>query len=193
MLRAYIKLIAVIIVSSQLTACVNAAVSGAQAVYNRHNIQKDVDDSYTSVQAYRAIDAYGNLFKDTHITIATFHDSILLAGQVISEKQKTEIEKIVRNVAKDRTIYNFLEIANPSSALTRASDSWITAKIKSRLIAIDEADPTQIKVVTENGVVYLMGIVEPRQAEIATDVAKETDGVQKVVKIFSYIQISKKI
>jgi len=143
------------------------------------------------MQAYRTIDTYGNIFKDTNITIATFNDSVLLAGQVHSTWQKQELEKIVQKVAGDRTIYNYLEIANPSSALTHTSDSWITAKIKSQLMAINEIDVTQIKVVTENGTVYLMGIVPPDQAEIAVDVAKDTSGVQSVVKIFSYVRVSK--
>lgn len=175
-----------------LTACAyNAAVSGAQVVYNRHNIKKNLNDSLTTIQANQALDNYGNTFKDTHLTIATFNDSVLLAGQVPNIKQKEQIEQIIRPVVGNRTIYNFLEIANPSSSLVRSSDSLITGIIKSRLIAIDEADPTQIKVVTENGTVYLMGVVQPRQAEIAVDVAKETSGVQRVVKIFSYLILTK--
>jgi osmotically-inducible protein OsmY len=182
----------VMLFSCLLTACIySAASSSAQVIYNRHNIQKNLNDSYTSMQASHAIDTYGVIFKHTNITIATFNDSILVAGQVPNMKQKSEVEKIVEKMADNRKIYNYLEIANPSSALTRLSDSWITAKIKSRLIAINEVDPTQIKVVTENGTVYLMGIVPSEQAEIATDVAKETSGVQSVIKLFSYLQISK--
>lgn len=189
---SFFKLLSILYISYLLTACVySAAVSGAQVVYNRHSIQKNLDDNYTSMQAYRTIDTYGNIFKDTNITIATFNDSVLLAGQVHSTWQKQELEKIVQKVAGDRTIYNYLEIANPSSALTHTSDSWITAKIKSQLMAINEIDVTQIKVVTENGTVYLMGIVPPDQAEIAVDVAKDTSGVQSVVKIFSYVRVSK--
>lgn len=188
----FFKLLSILYMSYLLTACVySAAVSGAQVVYNRHSIQKNVDDNYTSIQAYRVIDTYGNIFKDTNITIATFNDSVLLAGQVHSTWQKQELEKIVQKVAGDRTIYNYLEISNPSSGLTRTSDSWITAKIKSQLMAINEVDATQIKVITENGTVYLMGIVPPDQAEIAVDVAKDTSGVQSVVKIFSYLRVSK--
>jgi osmotically-inducible protein OsmY len=184
--------IIIILVSCLLTACAyNAAVSGAQVVYNRHSIRKNLDDNLTTMQANHAIDTYGNIFKNTHLTIATFNDSVLLAGQVRNREQKEEIEKIIQPVVGDRTIYNFLEIANPSSSLVRTSDSWITGKIKSQLIAIDEADPAQIKVVTENGTVYLMGVVQPRQAEIAVDVAKETSGVQRVVKIFSYLIVTK--
>ncbi len=187
------KLVTLLLLNTTLTACVysTAVSSGAQVVYNRHSIQKNVDDNYTTMQAYHAIDTYGNIYKDTHITIATFNDSVLLAGQVLNARQKVEIERIIRKVVNGRTIYNCLEISNPTSALTRTSDAWITGKIKSQLIAINEADPSQIKVVTENGTVYLMGIVQPEQADIAVDVARETSGVQRVVKIFSYLHISR--
>jgi len=191
-MNSYIKLLLALCSTGLLAACAySAAVSGAQVVYNRHGIQKNLDDQYTSLQAYHAINANDKTFKDTNITVATFNDSVLVVGQVPNAGQKETLQQIVQKIAGDRTVYNYLEISNPSSALTRASDSWITTKIKSRLIAINEVDPTQIKVVTENGIVYLMGIVPPEQAEIAVDVAKETSGVQGVVKIFSYIRISK--
>ena len=190
-MNKYINLIILLLINSMLSACVSSAVSGAQAVYNRHSIKKNVDENFTTMHAYHAVDTYGNIYKDAHLTIATFNDSVLLAGQVISPEQKSELQRIIQPVVGDRTIYNFLEIANPSSALTRTSDGWITGKIKSQLIAIDDADPTQIKVVTENGTVYLMGTVQQEQANIAVDVAKETAGVQRVVKIFSYLQIVK--
>ncbi len=190
-MKNYIRLIILLLINGILSSCVSSAVSGAQAVYNRHSIKKNVDENFTTMHAYHAVDTYGNIYKDAHLTIATFNDSVLLAGQVTSPEQKTELQRIIQPVIGERTLYNFLEIANPSSTLTRTSDAWITSKIKSRLIAIDEADPTQIKVVTENGIVYLMGTVQPEQADIAVDVAKETSGVQRVVKIFSYLQIIK--
>ncbi len=87
--------------------------------------------------------------------------------------------------------YEHLSISAPSSALTRASDSWITTKIKAKLIAMNEIDPGAIKVVTENGTVYLMGIVTPDQADIAFDLAESTEGVQEVIKHFYYMYITK--
>lgn len=190
-IRRLFLLIIILVMPELLSGCLysSAVSSSAQVVYNRHSLKKTVDDNFTTMHAYHAIDTYGYIYKNTHLTIATFNDSILIAGQVATAQQKVEIERIIRGVANGRTIYNFLEISAPSSSLTRASDGWITSKIKSQLIAIDEADPSQIKVVTENGTVYLMGIVQPEQAEIAVDVARETSGVQRVVKIFSYLKI----
>ena len=96
-----------------LTSCAyNAAVSSAQAVYNRQSIKKNIDDNYTTMQAYHAIDTYGNIYKDTHITIATFNDSVLLAGQVRNSEQKTELQRIIQPEVGGRTIYNFLQYNN---------------------------------------------------------------------------------
>lgn len=167
------------------------AVSGAQAVYDRHNIQKKLDDNYTSMQAYRAIYLNTDKYKNTHVSIATYNDAIIITGQTPEVEQKDEITLLVKNFAENRKVYNFAEIASPSSVITRASDSWITSKIKLKLIATNNIDPTKIKVVTENGTVFLMGMVLKEDADTAVDIAQNTSGVQSVVKIFSYLEIAK--
>jgi osmotically-inducible protein OsmY len=166
------------------------AVSGAQAVYDRHSIQKKLDDNYTSMQAYRAIYLETDKYKNTNVSIATYNNSIIITGQTPELGQKKEITQIVKNIASNRKIYNFAEIASPSSVLTRASDTWITSKIKAKMIATNNIDPTKIKVVTENGTVFLMGIVLREDADIAVDIAQNTSGVQSIVKIFSYLEIA---
>jgi len=167
------------------------AVSGAQAVYDRHNIQKKFDDNFTSMQAYRAIYLKTDKYKNTNISVATYNDSVIITGQTPEIAQKNEITQLIKNLANDRKVYNFAEIASPSSFLTRASDTWITSKIKAKLIATNNIDPTKIKVVTENGTVFLMGIIPREDADTAVDIAQNTSGVQSVVKIFSYLEITK--
>ncbi len=167
------------------------AVSGAQAVYDRHSIQKKLDDNFTSMQAYRAIYLKTDKYKNTNISIATYNDTVIITGQTPEIEQKNEITQLVKNLVNERKIYNFVEIASPSSILTRASDTWITSKIKAKMIAANNIDPTKIKVVTENGTVFLMGIVPREDADIAVDIAQNTSGVQNIVKIFSYLEIAK--
>jgi osmotically-inducible protein OsmY len=116
---------------------------------------------------------------------------VLLTGQVSSEKLRIELGSIVKNVPGVKDVYNQTTVTSPTSPLMHVNDAWITAKIKTQLIAANEIDPSQIKVITEQGTVYLMGIVLPEQADIATEIAKTTSGVEKVVKVFSYIHISK--
>lgn len=175
-----------------LSGCANVAVSSAQAVYSRHSIQKNLNDQYLTMRAFKALNIDDDRFKNTNIAISTFNGEILLAGQAPEPWQRIEAEKIVKKIPDVRTTYNLITVANPSSTLKRISDAWITAKVKAKLIASNDIDATQIKVVTENGTVYLMGILPPEDAQTASQLASETAGVEKVVKIFSYLRISKR-
>lgn len=174
-----------------LSGCANVAMTGAQAVYNRHSLQKNLNDQYITMNAYKAMNIDDQRFKNANISISTFHNEVLLAGEAPTKWQKTEAERIVKNIPDVTRVYNLVQIASPSSTLTRFSDTWLTAKVKAKLIASNDVDATQIKVTTENGTVYLMGILPPNEAEAAVDLASNTDGVEKVVKIFSYLKISK--
>jgi len=176
-----------------LTGCMNAAVTGAQAVYNRHSLKTTLNDHYTNLRATQAIYLKSNQFDDTHVSVVCFNGVILLTGQVPSAAERFAIERAVRNVAQDNPVelHNQIAISSPSSALTRMSDSWITTKITAQLIASDDVDPSQIKVVTENGTVFLMGIVPHDQGDAAIEIARSTEGVQEVVKMFSWVHISK--
>jgi osmotically-inducible protein OsmY len=177
-----------------LSSCAytTAVSSGASAVYDRHSIQKGVSDQLASIRTYGAIYVdHKEEYKDTHVSIATFNKVTLLIGQVNNPDQKMGIAQLAKEKSDTNEIYNFITVEKPTSPLIRVSDSWITSKIKAQLIAINDIDPTQVKVVTENGIVYLMGIVPPTQANIAVDVARTTAGVQRVVKIFSYLHVSK--
>jgi osmotically-inducible protein OsmY len=175
-----------------LQGCLNSAVTaGAQAVYRRHSIQSTINDQYITAKAERAIYLDTNRFKDTRVSVSTFNNVVLISGQVHTELQKMEIERIVKKISGTDKIYDLVTISSPTSALIQVSDSWITTKIKAKLIAMNDIDPSQIKVITENGVVYLMGIIPRDQADIAVDLARSTEGVQSVVKIFYYLTITK--
>ena len=174
-----------------LQGCANMAVTGAQAVYNHHSLQKSFKDQYITLQAYNTINLEDKRFKDTNIAIATLNGEVLLAGEAPEPWQRAQAEKMVKRIPDVRRVYNLVSIASPSSALTRISDAWITTKVKSRLIASSIVDATQVKVVTENGTVFLMGTLPPEQATAAIEVARTTSGVETVVKLFSYIHITK--
>ena len=176
-----------------LPGCVNVATTGAQAVYNHHNLEKSWKDQYTTMRVYQALNYKTKQFNDANIAIATVDGDVLLAGQVPEAWQKEAAGEITKQIPNVKQVYNLVTIASPSSTLTRMSDAWITAKVKAKLIASDDLDATQIKVVTENGRVYLMGTIKPEEAEAAVDLARQTDGVQAVVKIFSYVTISKRL
>lgn len=180
-----------IILLSGCTAGVTVATSGAQAVYNRNHLRQQVSDNYITMQAYRKIYTDTDDFKKANISISTYDNDILLTGQVTNPKLSQEAERIVKTIQGVDAVYNHIAISAPISALTHMSDDWITTKVKSKLIAMNDIDPSHIKVVTDNGTVYLMGIVFPTEADTALDIARNTQGVQDVVEHFYYMKISK--
>jgi osmotically-inducible protein OsmY len=186
-----IKCFLLIAVLVYLQGCIDAAVTGAQVAYNHDRITKGMNDQYITTQAYNKLFRDSHEFDDANISVATFHREILLTGQIPTPQQRKQAEAIIKTIPDVKQVYNFTEITAPASGITRISDTWITTKIKSKLIAMNDIDPNQVKVVTENGTVFLMGMVQPQEADIAIDVARTTDGVQSVVKLFTYLRISK--
>lgn len=176
-----------------LQSCMNVASTGVQAIYNRRSIEKTVNDQYITMQAHHVLHFKTKEFADTNIVVTTYNGDVLLTGQVPEAWQKAKAEKLVKEIPEVTEVHNLITVQSPSSTLTRVSDAWITSKVKAKLIASEDVDATQIKVLTENGNVYLMGIVPPEDADAAVDLASNTDGVKSVVKVFSYITISKKL
>ncbi|MES2218783.1 MAG: BON domain-containing protein [Pseudomonadota bacterium] len=174
-----------------LQGCTTVITSSAQAAYAHRDIQNSVQDQLLAVHVDRAVHWYTDKYKSSNVSVSVFNNIVVLTGQVPSSTLRTELTDVVKKVPDVSQVYNLTTLSNPVSSITQISDSWITTKIKTQIIAELELDPSKIKVITENGTVYLIGIVFPDQAVIATDIARETSGVQNVVKIFSYLEITK--
>ncbi|WP_281648597.1 BON domain-containing protein [Parendozoicomonas sp. Alg238-R29] len=127
-------------------------------------------------------------FKNNHVVVVSFNGYVLLTGQTATPELKAQAERVAKQTLKVRKVYNELEIAGPTTRLTRSSDSWITSKIKGRMISTSGFPSSRVKVITENGAVYLMGLVTPEEAQQAVNLARESYGVQKIVKVFEYIR-----
>jgi osmotically-inducible protein OsmY len=121
------------------------------------------------------------------VVVVSYNGYVLLAGQVHSEELKAQATEVLRQIRGVRRIYNELDVAAPSSAMTRTSDTWITAKVKSWLIGAGDIEGTRVKVVTENGVVYLMGLATKDEADRIAATAADISGVQRVVRLFEII------
>lgn len=176
---------------ASLSGCTTVATSGAQAIYNHKSIQKSVHDQYITMRANQALDIDSDHFKNANINVSTFNNVVLLTGQVPATWQKIEAEGIVRKIAGKAEVYNWVAIGKPASQWQRIYDTWITTKIKAELIASNELDAAQVKVITENGAVFLMGVLPLSEAREAANIASRTRGVRAVVKVFSYMMISK--
>ncbi len=126
-------------------------------------------------------------FKSAHLVVVSYNGIVLLAGQVSSENLRAKAENLANALPKVRRVHNELEIRGPISYLARSNDSWLTGKVKSKLLAAKNAPARRVKVVTENGVVYLLGLLPRAQAEPVVEVARSVYGVQKIVKVFEYL------
>ena len=145
-----------------------------------------IEDDNIETKITVNIHAENEAYHNNHLVVVSFNGYILLAGQVIDAALKSGATTEARKVQGVRRIYNELEIGPPTSAMTRTNDTWITTRIKSVLLGSSDIPGTQVKVVTENGIVYLMGILNRSNAQAAATAASQVGGVQKIVKLFEY-------
>lgn len=146
-----------------------------------------VEDANIERKASNKVAEASAALANSHIVIVSFNGNVLLAGQVPNQSLKAQAENIVRSVDHVRHVYNALEIAGNTSMVARANDAWLTAKIKTRLYADSDTPAARTKVVTEDGVVYLMGLLTHKEADHVVQEVQKVGGVQKIVKIIEYI------
>lgn len=145
-----------------------------------------VSDQSITYKAMKAIQKDPELAKSSRVAIVTFEHNVLIVGEAPTEAYKQKIESIVKSVPNVRHIYNDVTIGTPLNSYEQGSDGVITANIKSRMFTTTNLRGRNIKVITENGTVYLMGNVSEEEGRIAAEVARNSSGVKKVVKLFEY-------
>lgn len=173
-------------------AVIGAAGGAAYSIVeDRRSSGVQIDDETIQLRVQsRVSDRFGD---KVHLTVTSFNRMALLTGEAPDESSRAEIAKIVEGVPNVRAITNEVQIAIPTPRASRINDELITSKVKGRLIDSGKASPVHVKVVTEAGVVYLMGVVTEQEAADAVDIARTTSGVRKVVKIFEYCKTSEEI
>jgi osmotically-inducible protein OsmY len=119
--------------------------------------------------------------------VTSFNGIVLLAGQTPRADLKALAEQAAGTVQRVKKVNNELQVMPPSSILARNNDAWLTTKIKSQMLTDNTIPGSRIKVVTENGIVYLLGLVTQQEANNATSLVQSVSGVQKIVKLFEYI------
>ena len=125
--------------------------------------------------------------RSARVKVISFNGIVLLVGQVPNQQLKELASSTAQNVAKVRQVYNELEIGPNADLMTQSNDSWLTGKIKTAMLANDAVTGDKIKINTEQGTVFLMGLVTPEMAEEAASIAANTRGVSRVIKVFEYI------
>jgi len=144
-------------------------------------------DESIETKAIVNLHAADDRFDQSHLVVQSYNGYVLIAGQVPSEDLRQMANEVVRKIRDVRRIYNELEVAAASSTMTRASDAWISSKVKTFLLATRNTPGMRTKVVAEDGVVYLLGMVTREEAERIANEAADVSGVQRVVRLFEYI------
>lgn len=166
-------------------ATVGAGAAGATAVAREsRTIGTLIDDQLIELKASSAISNDAELSAQAHINITSYNFIILLSGEAPTEALRSKAEQIVREQPKVRRVHNKITIAAPSSTLTRASDVSLTTRVKAVFIGDEQLAADRVKVVSENGVVYLMGLVTQAEAKRATELTSGVSGVQRIVQLF---------
>jgi osmotically-inducible protein OsmY len=175
--------------STQLTACVpmivgGAAVGGSMAA-DRRTSGTYIEDQAIELKASKAI--ADSLKEKVHANITSFNRQVLITGEVSDDANKKKAESLVKPIENVASIKNYLEIAKNSSLSVRTNDAYITSKVKANFLKENKFSANYVKVVTESGTVYLLGLVTLKEADDAVEIARSIGGVKTVVKVFEYI------
>ncbi|NQD92824.1 BON domain-containing protein [Pseudomonas sp. CrR25] len=152
------------------------------------SIGNKIDDQFIAPEVDASIArAHADLTSPTsHIVVTSYNGVVLLAGQTPRSDLKATAEQAARRVQGVNKVYNELQVLQPTSLLARSNDSLLTTKIKAQMVTDSTVPGSRIKVITENGIVYLLGLVTHQEANRATGLVQSVSGVQKIVKLFQY-------
>ena len=174
-----------------LAGCALVAATGAAAgtgvaiAEDRRSAGTMVQDESVELKSNRRIkEKFG---RKVHVEVTSFNRDVLLTGEAASATVKNEIEDIVRAVEGVRDVTNEITIGKVRPLTARSYDALITSKVKARFVNEGIFQANHVKVVTEDGVVYLLGMVDREEAQNAVNIAKDTGGVRKVVRVFKYL------
>ena len=147
-----------------------------------------IDDSLIETKvSVNVAKASPDLDKNSHIVVSSFNGIVLLAGQTPRADLKGLAEQAASQVQRVKKVHNELQVLPPSSILARNNDAWLTTKIKTQMLTDGNIPGSRIKVITENGIVYMLGLLTQQEASRATNLVQGVSGVQKIVKLFEYI------
>ena len=190
-LSTNIRTISLIIALASLQGCVGVAtvavVSGASIATDHRTISKQIDDQTVEFNANTALSDNVILEKQTNLHLVCINGAVLVIGQAPNTYLRDLAIKEVSSVEGVAKVHDQIRISNVTSLTTRSHDVWLTSKVKTALFSSDKLNPTNIKVITENSEVFLMGLVSKEEADEAVDITRNLSGVNKVFMAFEYL------
>ena len=190
MIRICLASAALAILIAMLSGCVPLVVgagvaAGAAVATDRRTTGTQVDDEVIEDRA--VLEIHQRFKGDFHVNVTSYNGIVLLTGEVPAESAKADVENLVRSNPKVRAVQDELAVGPVTDLGSRSNDTLITSKVKARFVEANKFQINHVKVVTERGVVYVIGIVTRDEGTAAGEIASTTSGVQRVVKVFEYI------
>ena len=183
------QLVFAVALCTQLAACVPVAVGGAAAggamAADRRSTGIFIEDEGIELKAEKAI--IEQIGDNIHANVTSYNRNVLITGEAFNEESKAKAEAIIKSIENVRSVTNEVIVAAKTSLGGRSNDTYITSKVKTNMVTENRFQANYVKVVTENSVVYLMGMVTHKEADDAADIARNVDGVESVVKVFEYL------
>ena len=181
-------IVTVCIMTTGLSGCagvmLGSAATSAVVANDPRTTGTVVEDQSIELKAAKVIHDDPELKDQTNINVTSYNQVVLLTGQSPTASLRKKAVDLVSTIEKVRKVHDEIVISAPTSIMSRTNDTVLTTKVKTKLFANDDLNATHIKVVSEGGVVYLLGIVPEEDATLAAEIASTTGGVQKVVKLF---------
>lgn len=183
------SLLAILAGASLLSACAPLVVGGAVATglvaVDRRTSGTQLEDQSLELKVAHAVNKA--LGDRVHLSVTSYNRRVLLTGEVANEDDRSRATQLAQSQENVREVINDLTIGAPSSLTQRTKDTVITGQVKAAFVDAKDLQASAVKVVTERGIVYLMGRVTTREAQRATDIARGIRGVVKVVRVFEDI------
>jgi osmotically-inducible protein OsmY len=188
MTRKFLGLIVLACAVPALQGCFPLAVTGVGAaavmVSDRRTTGTYIEDEAIE---WKVIGKVRDRFRNAHVNAVSFNRRVLLTGEAPDEEAKKQIEEAVRSIDNVKDVVNELQVAGASSLASRGNDALVTSNVKARMVNNGKFSPVHVKVVTEAGAVFLMGLVSVQEGDAAVEIARTTSGVSRVVKVFEYV------
>ena len=186
----YLTCVASVVLGASLSACVPMVLGGAfvgttMVATDRRTSGAQLEDEGIELRANNRIGQA--LGEQAHINVTSYNRQVLLTGEVPTATDKQKLDDLVLKVENVRSVVNEVAVLGATSLSQRSSDTLVTGKVKAALVDARDLQSNVFKVVTERGVVYLMGRVSQREADRATELARNVSGVQKVVRVFEVL------
>lgn len=187
-----VYLILLIVLFTLIQGCaapviVAGAAGGAMVATDSRDTHSLLDDQLIESRATDKLYADPEVAKKIHINVTSFNGIVLLTGETVNRSLRTRAVNIVRYMDKVRRVHNEIQVGDLTSLKSRTNDSWITSKVKTQMLTAKGFKSSQVKVTTEAGTVYLMGIVTKDVGNQAAEIARNVSGVKRVVKLFEYL------